>query len=127
MPASATQTPAAATATACAREPIPMTRSGRTSDTAPTANATTPPSTSATASRLSIRCFHLPPALHVDGCRRSHHIPLSGGRVRREPIEGKRADVDARIVPHDQVGEDAAGSGRMLEPMAAEAVDQKKA
>jgi len=50
----------------------------------------------------------------------------NGGRRRREPFGGERREIEIGIAAGDDVREDAAGGGRMLEAVAAEAVDQEE-
>src|SRR5204863_9470235 len=58
--------------------------------------------------------------------RISDHVSLAGDRAGDEPRGGKRPQIEAGIAPGDHIGENAAGSRRMLKAVAAEAVDQKQ-
>src|SRR5258707_7764162 len=53
------------------------------------------------------------------------HVPFPGDGAGHEPFGAKRREIEFGVADGDDVGEDAAGRGRMLEAVAAEAVDQE--
>src|SRR5437016_1448835 len=55
-----------------------------------------------------------------------HHVPFSGDDAGRESVRRERREIELRVAAGDDVGQNAAGGGRMLEAVAAEAVDQKE-
>src|SRR5262245_22032899 len=78
----------------------------------------------------AIATIEKPGALISDraACRMgSHHVSFARHRAGHEPPGAERRDVEAWIAARNEVGQDAAGGGRMLKTVAAEPVDEEHA